>query len=204
MILQDDGTYDSMSDGEMEALEHVAMHRQVNEDEDSQIFCDNDSSPALVVSKVLTLQQQEEEDQRCRIFHTKAGIQGKFVKVIIDGGSCHNLASEDLCSKLQLVKKKHPRPYKVQWLSDSGTLQVDHTVEVSFKIGAYEDTLECDVVPMSVCHLLLGRQWQFDHDVTHNGQTNQYSFKMKGKQYVLRPMTPSQVIADKQASYHRG
>ena len=57
---------------------------------------------------------------------------------------------------------KHPHPYKVQWLSDSGTIQVEHTVQVSFKIGAYKDTLECDVVPMFVCHLLLGRPWQFD------------------------------------------
>jgi hypothetical protein len=99
----------------------------VNEEKDEQVFCDNDSSPALVVSKVSTLQHQQDKDQRCHIFHTKAGIHGHSVKVIIDGGSCHNLASEELCSKLQLVKKKHPRPYKVQWLSDSGTIQVEHT-----------------------------------------------------------------------------
>ena len=59
------------------------------------------------------------------------------------------------------------------------------------------------MVPMTVCHLLLGRPWQFDRRVIHNGRTNHYSFKMKGKEYVLRPMSPSQVIADKQAT-HRG
>ena len=203
MILNDNGTYDSMSEEEMEALEQVAMHQQVNkEDEDDQVFCDEDSSPALVVSKVLTLQHQQDEDQRCHIFHTKAGINGRSVKVIIDGGSCHNLASEELCSKIQLVKMKHPHPYKVQWLSDSDTIQVEHMMQVSFKIGAYEDNLECDVIPMSVCHLLLGRPWQFDRGVTHNGRTNHYSFKMKGKEYVLRPMSPSQVLADKQATHH--
>src|SRR5215216_6699841 len=198
MILNDNGTYDSMSEEEMEAIEQVEIHRQVNKDKDDQIFCDKDSSPALVGSKVLTLKHQQQEDQRCHIFHTKVGINGRSVKVIIDGGSCHNLASEELCSKIQLVKKKHPRPYKVQWLSDSSTIQVEHTVQVSFKIGAYEDTLECDVVPMSVCHLLLGRPWQFDRGVIHNERTNHYSFKMKGKDYVLRPMSPSQVITDKQ------
>ena len=56
MIFINDGTYYSMSEGEMEALEQVAMYRQENEDEDDQVFCDEDSSPALVVSKVLTLQ----------------------------------------------------------------------------------------------------------------------------------------------------
>jgi hypothetical protein len=156
MIANDDDTYDSMSKEEMEALEHMSMHHQVNEDEDAQIFCNNDPSPALVVSKILTLEQQQDEDQHCHIFHTKVGIQGHSVKVIIHGESCHNLASEELCSKLQLAKKKHPRPYKVQWLSDTDTIQVHHTIQVSFKIGAYEDTLEFDVVCMSVCHLLLG------------------------------------------------
>ena len=156
MIFNDDGTYDSMSEEEMEAIEHVAMHRRMNEDENDQVFCDNDSSPSLVVSKVLTLQHHQDEDQQCHNFHTKDAINGRSVKVIIDGGSCHNLASEELCSKLKLVKKEHPRPYKVHWLSDSDTIQVEHTVQVSFKIGAYGDTLECDVVPMLVCHLLLG------------------------------------------------
>ena len=159
-----------MSEGETEALEQVDMQRQVNVEEE-QVFCDEDSSPALVVSKVLTLHHQQEEDQRCHIFHTKAGINGRSVKVIIDGGSCHNLASEELCPKLQLPKTKNPHPFKVQWLSDSGTIQVEHRVQVSFKIGAYEDTLECDVVPMTVCHLLLGRPWKFDRGVSSSLNT---------------------------------
>ena len=60
MIFNNDGTYDSMSEEEMEALEHVAMHQRVSEDEDDQVFCDNDSSPSLVVSKVLMLQHHQE------------------------------------------------------------------------------------------------------------------------------------------------
>ena len=55
MVFNDDGTYDSMSEGEMEALKQVAMHRQVNNEEE-QVLCNEDSSPALAVSKVLTLQ----------------------------------------------------------------------------------------------------------------------------------------------------
>ena len=58
MVFNDDGTYDSMSEGKMEALEQVAMHRQVNNEEE-QVFCDEDSSPALVVSKVLTFQHHQ-------------------------------------------------------------------------------------------------------------------------------------------------
>ena len=60
MILNNDGTYDSMSEGEMEALDQVAIHRQVNKEDMEQVFCDEDSSPALIVSKVLTLQHHQE------------------------------------------------------------------------------------------------------------------------------------------------
>ena len=56
--------------------------------------------------------------------------------------------------------------------------------------------MECDVAPMTVCHLLLERPWQFDKGAMHDERTNQNSFKWHNKNFVLRPMTPSQVIAD--------
>ncbi|KAK1602098.1 hypothetical protein QYE76_017141 [Lolium multiflorum] len=49
---------------------------------------------------------------------------------------------------------------------------------------------------MTVCHMLLGRPWQYDKKANHDGYTNAYSFKVNDKTYILRPMTPSQVIAD--------
>ena len=45
---------------------------------------------------------------------------------------------------------------------------------------------------MDACHLLLGRPWQFDKDVTHYGQSNTYSFKLKGKKMTLTPLPPNQ------------
>ena len=38
MILNDDDTYESMSEEEMESLEQVAMHGQVNDDENDQVL----------------------------------------------------------------------------------------------------------------------------------------------------------------------
>ena len=34
---------------------------------------------------------------------------------------------------------------------------------------------------MEANHLLLGRSWQYDRDVVHNGVTNKFSFVHKGK-----------------------
>ncbi|KAK1661720.1 hypothetical protein QYE76_049879 [Lolium multiflorum] len=144
--------------------------------------------------KASTTQPQAIEDQRCNIFQTRAIIGGKPIKVIIDGGSCHNLASTKLCEKLNLTLRKHPHPYHVQWLSEKGNVKIQHTITVNFKIVPYEDTIECDVVPMMVCHMLLGLPWQYDKKAIHDGHSNVYTFKVKDKKFELRPMTPSQII----------
>jgi hypothetical protein len=159
MITKDNGTIDYYDEDEYEAFVQAAVAMEADDmgDEEEHVLCTHDTSPSLVVTKVLTTHSQDLEDQRCNIFQTKAGIHGKSIKVIIDGGSCHNLASTELCSKLNLQLCKHAHPYHVQWLSDNGNVKIEHTVSITFKIGAYEDMVECDVVPMTVCHVLLVR-----------------------------------------------
>ena len=68
-------------------------------------------------------------------------------------------------------------------------------VIVTFSIHNYTDTVDCDVVPMTVCHLLLGRPWQFDRRVVHDGYENTHAFKWQGKGVKLLPMTPAQIMA---------
>ena len=69
-------------------------------------------------------------------------------------------------------------------------------VLVAFSIGKYEDEVLCDVVPMQAGHLLLGRPWQFDRKVQHDGFTNKYSFVHNKRTVTLVPLTPSQVYED--------
>ena len=116
--------------------------------------------------------------------------------MIIDGGSCTNVASVTMVEKLGLPTTNHPRPYKLQWLNDSGEMRVHKQVLVSFRIGRYEDEVLCDVVPMQAGHLLLGRPWQFDRRVKHDGFTNKYSFTRNQRKIILVPMTPKQVYED--------
>ncbi|XP_062203773.1 uncharacterized protein LOC133905969 [Phragmites australis] len=101
----------------------------------------------------------------------------------------------EMCEKLGLTLMKHPHAYHVQWFSDCGDVKVQYLVRVIFSIHDYTDTVDCDVVPMTICHLLLGRPWQFDRGVLHEGRDNTYAFKCQGKGINLLPMTPNQIIA---------
>jgi len=76
--------------------------------------------------------------------------------MIIDGGSCNNLASNDMVEKNTLSTKPHPHPYYIQCLNNSGKKKVTKLVRINFAIGSYKDVVECDVVPMQACSILLG------------------------------------------------
>ncbi|XP_052197121.1 uncharacterized protein LOC127804307 [Diospyros lotus] len=119
---------------------------------------------ALVVRRALNSQVKEDdmEQQRENIFHTRCLIHNKVCSLIIDGGSCTNVASTTLVEKLNLSIIKHSRPYKLQWLNECGEVKVTQQVLVSFSIGKYSDEVLCDVVPMHASHILLGRPWEFD------------------------------------------
>ena len=151
----------------------------------------------MVARRALSVQAKEDDElQRENIFHTRCHVQDKVCSVIIDGGSCTNVASTTLVEKLGMQTSKHPRPYKLQWLNDSGEVSVNKQVLISFSIGKYKDEVLCDVVPMQAGHLLLGRPWQFDRKVKHDGFTNNYSFVHNQRNVTLVPLTPSQVYQD--------
>ena len=116
--------------------------------------------------------------------------------MIIDSGSCVNVASATMVRKLNLQTVKHARPYKLQWLSDCGEVRVTKQVLVRFSIGKYKDEVLCDVVPMYATHLLLGRPWQFDRKAKHDGFTNRYSLVKDGRTFTLAPLTPKEVYED--------
>ena len=126
--------------------------------------------------------------QRSNIFQSESKIQDKVCKLIIDGGSFTNAISSDLVNALSLPTRRLPKPHYMRWMNENGTLKITHKTGVKFSIGNYMDTVDCDVVPMSACHLLLGRPWQFDLDATHGGHFNNYLFVHKGVHHVLRPI----------------
>ena len=109
------------------------------------------------------------------------------------------MASAEMVEKLALCTQPHLQPYYIQWLNISSKVKVTRLVRVNFAIGSYHDSIDCDVVPMQACSMLLGRPWQFDIDSLHHGKTNQYSFMHNNKKLVLHPMSPEAILKDELA-----
>lgn len=84
------------------------------------------------------------------VFQSTCTINGKVCSFFIDSGSCENVISESAITKLGLSTEAHPHHYKLAWRSWCAL--------ITMSIGStYSDEISCDVVPMEVCHLLLGR-----------------------------------------------
>jgi hypothetical protein len=103
------------------------------------------------------------------LFMTSCKTKDKVCKVIIDSGRTDSLVSMEMVEKLELETTTHLNPYKVSWLQKSHQVMVTKQCFFEFKIGRYRDEILCDVIPMDVCHIFLGRQWQFDRNVIDAG-----------------------------------
>ena len=108
--------------------------------------------------------------------------------MVIDSGSTDNIISMKMVEKLSLKKVKHPVPYKVSWLHKGHQILVSEQCEIDLQVGTYEDKIICDVMPMDVCHVLLGRPWKFDKKVVQEGRRNCYRFDKDGMKHVLLPL----------------
>ena len=105
-----------------------------------------------------------------------------------------NVASLSMVEKLGLQSTAHPHPYNIQWLNQGKGLQVNSRCLISYSIGkSYHDELWCDIIPMDVCQLLLGRPWLFARKAMQDGHLNAYTFHEDRKKITLGPLSPSQL-----------
>ena len=165
----------------------------LKEEEPEEVVEVADEGEMLMMRRVMSGLKEEKEEQRENIFHSRCTIQEKVCTLIIDGGSCANVASSNMVEKLGLHAVIHPHPYKLQWINQGKGLHVNSWCLIPLSIGkSYQDEIWFDIIPMDACHILLGRPWLFDRKVTYDGYLNTYTFSKDGKNITLAPLIPSQ------------
>jgi hypothetical protein len=151
-----------------------------------------------MMKKILLKPKEEVENpvQRINMFRTPCKIKDRVCKVIVDIGSTDNLVSIEMVEKLELETVAHPSPYKFLWLQKGHQVTVTKHCLVEFKIGGYRDEMLCDVIPMDVYHILLGRPWKYDRNVVHDGRNNTYTLEKNGRTKMLLPIEDKKVKAE--------
>jgi hypothetical protein len=140
-----------------------------------------------MMRKILLKPKKEVENpvQRNNLLRTSCKTKDRVCKVIVDSGIIDNLVSTEMVENMELETVAHPSPYKVSWLQKGHQVIFTKQSLVEFKIGGYRDEILCDVIPMDVCHLLLGRPWKYDRNVIHDGRKNTYTLEKNGRMHML-------------------
>jgi hypothetical protein len=148
-----------------------------------------------MMQKFLLTPEKEVENpvQRNSLFRTACKTKDRVCKVIVDNGSTDNLVSIEMVEKMELETIEHPSPYRVSWLQKGHQVNVTKQCLVEFKIGGYKDEILCDVIPMDVCHILLGRPWKYDRNVIHDGRKNTYTLEKNGRTHMLLSIKDKEV-----------
>ncbi|XP_074305735.1 uncharacterized protein LOC141640955 [Silene latifolia] len=153
-----------------------------------------DTDKEMFVVRNLQIQSTPiEMEQREQIFHARCKVHGKTCNLIIDSGSCTNAVATELVDSFKLETRNHHKPYMLHWLNENNGIKVKKQALLSFFMGPYEDEVWCDVLPMSACHILLGRPWQFDREVVHQGRDNIYIVSKGKNRFHLKPLSPNKV-----------
>jgi hypothetical protein len=148
-----------------------------------------------MMRKVLLTPEKEVENptQRNKLFRTAGKTKDRVCKAIVDSGNTDNLVSMEKVEKMELDTIIHLSPYRVSWLQKGHQVNVTKQCLVEFKIGGYKDEILCDVIPMDVCHLLLGRLWKYDRNVVHDGRKNTYTLEKNLRTHMLLPIKDKEV-----------
>jgi hypothetical protein len=190
-----DGGYVSAFDVEDEDTFVANIAKTYDGDEEVLGTIAIETYKALIVQRTLSATAGDDDNrQRHNLFNMFLIIKDYRVHTIIDGGSCNNLVNIEVVKKLGLTTGEHPHPYHIQWFNNNGKFKVTKTAKVHFSIGSYHDFVDFDVVSMDAFSLLLGCPWEFDTDAIHHGRSYKYTFMHKGKEIVLLPMTPTEIV----------
>ena len=77
-------------------------------DEGETSYLPPEEDEMVMIKRVLyAIEASSEVSQREKIFHSRCKVAGKTCNLIIDGGSCTNVASTEMNSKLNLTTIKH-------------------------------------------------------------------------------------------------
>lgn len=107
--------------GKIRRPESNAQDAHVDEDVEYSHSKDAERGDFLVNRRALL----NDEKERKNLFHRQCKCNGNVCNVVIDGDSTDNLIFEEIITKLNLERRRHPNPYQITWL------QKDHKALVN-------------------------------------------------------------------------
>jgi hypothetical protein len=122
-------------------------------------------------------------------------VKGTPVQFIIDSGSRKNLISEEVVKWIALSTTLHLHPYTIGWLYQGRDLCIIQRCRLSYGINPFKDEVMCDVSPLEVCNVVLGKPYLWTHHVVYEFRPLSVIITLNGKLYMIPEAVPPSVIS---------
>ncbi|XP_020880760.1 uncharacterized protein LOC110228290, partial [Arabidopsis lyrata subsp. lyrata] len=170
-------------------LEEEEEREQEDNEYEGAEFAEEESHERVNCVLQRILLSSKEEGQHKNLFRTHCTVRDKVCNLIVDNGCTENLVSQKLVDHFKLPTEPHEKPYALGWVTKGTQAQVALTCKVPISIGKhYKEEVLCDVLDIDVCHILLGRPWQYDNDVTYRGRDNVLMFTWGVHKIAMAPV----------------
>jgi hypothetical protein len=128
---------------------------------------------SMVATTKVRPSEPEEPEEGERLFHSQMWVKGALIHFIVNNGNHKNLISGEVVKWLNLPMTLHPQSYTIDWLRQGRDLCVSQQCRMSYGIKPFKDEVMCDICPLEVCDVILGKPhfWKH-HDVYESRPCN--------------------------------
>ena len=92
--------------------------------------------------------------------------------------------SSNIVACLGLKFVLNPKSYNVSCVNNN-SITVNDKCLFPIKFIDFHDEIWCNMIPINLGHVILGRLWIYDLDVTISSRSNSRSFDFKGRKIKL-------------------
>jgi hypothetical protein len=86
---------------------------------------------------------------------------------------------------MKLSTMPHPQPYTIGWLSRGQDICISHYFHLSYGIKPFKDEVLCDVSPLEVYDVILGKPYIWKHHVVYESRTYSVIVTLWGQIYTI-------------------
>ena len=122
-------------------------------------------------------------------------VKGTLFHFIVDSSSYKNLISAEVIKKSDLPTTPHPHPYTFGWLFQGRDLCVSQLCHLPYNIKPFKDEVFCDIGPLEVCDVLLGKPYLWKCHVVYESIPRSVIITLGRQLYRIPEVAPPTAIS---------
>jgi hypothetical protein len=129
----------------------------------------DEPSSTVSTTKFWSNEPEEPEEEEC-LFHSQMWVKRAPVHFIVNSDSHKNLISIVFFKQTNLPMTTHPHPYTIGYLHQGRDLHFNQQCLLPYDIKPFKDEVLCDISPVEVCDVLLGKPYLWKCHVVYESR----------------------------------